>query len=299
MGLFDLFKKTDKVGKDSTIESKEIIDNVEETKDKSEVITKLSYHPDWNVPQEQKYIFNFLANELEPLKPNQLSLAAINIDVNPSNGAWEVKAFLRNSLPKTIELGEMGLYLLDKDGKVIASKTFNLKELGSIPAESARPWVFTFEKNSIQVDELPEEGWKIAFNLISLRGHQLDLDESWKKKLTEDQIKQLENIVKNLPKLGKSEVNFTGFQIKLLEDQSLAVSILLRNGNEKSINLEQLPLEILDANQNQVAKGHFKLDPVLTVQPNSTKPWTFVFPKEMVNAEGADFSRWTPRVPQN
>ncbi|SOC34911.1 accessory Sec system S-layer assembly protein [Ureibacillus acetophenoni] len=298
MGLFDLFKKTDKVGKDSAIDSKEIIKDVKETNTNKQVVTKLSYHPDWQVPQEQKYIFNFLANELEPLKPNQLSLAAINIDVNQRTGAWDVKAFFRNSLPKAIELGEMGLYLLDKDGKVIASKTFNMKELGSIPAESARPWVFTFEKNTLQVDELPEEGWKIAFNLVSLRGHQLDLDDSWKNKLSEDQIKQLEKIVKDLPKLGKTEVNFTGFQIKLMDDQSLAVSILLRNGNEKSVNLEQLPLEIYDANQKQIAKGYFKLDPVLSIQPNSTKPWTFIFPKEMVNAEDADLSSWTPRVPQ-
>ncbi|KGR80117.1 accessory Sec system S-layer assembly protein [Ureibacillus manganicus] len=298
MGLFDLFKKTDKVGKDSTVESKELLNEVEESKNTVEVNTKLSFHPDWDVPQEQKYIFNFLSNELEPLKPNQLSLAAIAIDVNQANGSWDVKAFLRSSLPKAIELGEVGLFLLDKDGKVIASKTFDLKELGSIPAESARPWVFTFEKNTIQASELPEEGWKIAFNLVSLRGHQLDLDETWKNKLSEEQINQLEKIIKDLPSLGKTEVNFTGFQIKLLEDKGLAVSILLRNGNEKAINLEQLPLEILDANKKQIAKGYFKLDPVLTVQANSTKPWTFVFPKEMVDAEGADFSSWTPRVAQ-
>lgn len=298
MGLFDLFKKTDKVGKDSAIDSTEIMKDGAKSNSQKQVVTKLSYHPDWQVPQEQKYIFNFLANELEPLKPNQLSLAAINIDVNPSNGAWEVKAFLRSSLPKEIELGEMGLFLLDKEDKVIASKTFDLKELGSIPAESARPWVFTFEKNTLQVDELPEEGWKIAFNLISLRGHQLDLDDSWKGKLSEEQIKQLENVVKNLPKLEKTEVNFTGFQIKLLEDSGLAVSILLRNGNEKTLSLEQLPLEILDANQKLVAKGFFKLDPALTIQPDSTKPWTFIFPKEMVNVEGADLRSWTARVVQ-
>lgn len=298
MGLFDLFKKTDKIGKDSTIDSTEIIEDVENGDTSAKVVTKLSYHPDWNVPQEQKYIFNFLANELEPLKPNQLSLAAIDIDENTSTGAWDVKAFFRNSLPKAIDLGEMGLFLLDKDGKVIASKTFDFKELGSIPAESARPWVFTFEKNTIQATELPEEGWKIAFNLISLRGHQLDLEESWKTQLTEEQIAQLENIVKDLPKLGKTEVNFTGFQLKVLEDEGMAVSIFVRNGNEKSINIEQLPLEILDANQKQVAKGFFKLDPSINVQPNSSKPWTFVFPKEMVNTEGADLSKWTPRLVQ-
>ena len=92
--------------------------------------------------------------------------------------------------------------------------------------------------------------------------------------------------------------NFTGLQIHLKDDQSLHASIFIRNGNDKSINLEQLPLEITDATGKLVAKGSFKMDPVLTVQPNSTKPWTFIFPAELVDAEGADLSRWTARVPQ-
>ncbi|MEL3960220.1 accessory Sec system S-layer assembly protein [Lysinibacillus endophyticus] len=299
MGIFDFFKKTDKVGKDSAIDSKELVKGSENKKTSTkEVVTKLSFHPDWNVPQEQQYVFRFLANELEPLKPNQLSLAAISIEEEARNGAWHVKAFFRSSLSQPIELGDIELILLDKDDKRLASKQFNFKELGTIPAESARPWVFTFDKNSIEAEEVPEEGWKIAFNLISLRGHQLDLDDTWKKQLPKEQQELLAKVVKDLPKLGKTEVNFTGFQVKLRDDQSLHASIFIRNGNEKAINLEQLPLEIIDANGKRVAKGSFKLDPILTVQPNSTKPWTFIFPAELVNAENADFSRWTARVVQ-
>ncbi|MEL4024074.1 accessory Sec system S-layer assembly protein [Lysinibacillus endophyticus] len=299
MGIFDFFKKTDKVGKDSAIDSKELVGSSNNKKSATkEVVTKLSFHPDWNVPQEQQYVFRFLANELEPLKPNQLSLAAISIEEEARNGAWHVKAFFRSSLSQPIELGDIELILLDKDDKRLASKQFNFKDLGTIPAESARPWVFTFDKNSIEAEEVPEDGWKIAFNLISLRGHQLDLDETWKKQLPKEQQELLEKVVKDLPKLGKTEVNFTGLQVNLRDDKSLHASIFIRNGNDKAINLEQLPLEIIDANGKRVAKGSFKLDPILTVQPNSTKPWTFIFPAELVDAENADFSRWTARVVQ-
>lgn len=299
MSLFSFFKKTDKVGKDSAVDSEQLVEGAQKSQTTEEVVTKLSFHPDWDVPQEQKYVFSFLANELEPLKPNQLSLSAIAIEEDLKTKAWNVKAFFRSSLPQPIELGEIELLLLDKDDKKIAEKTFDFKELGSIPAASARPWVFTFDKQSILENaEIPEEGWKIAFNLISLRGHQLELDEAWKKQLPKEQQEKLIEIVKGLPKLGKTEVNFTGLQAKLQDDQSLHVSIFIRNGNDKAINLEQLPLEVIDANGKQVAKGSFKLDPVLTVQPNSTKPWTFIFPKELVNAEDADLSRWTARVVQ-
>jgi len=290
-------KKTDKVSGDSAVDTKELVKDSKQSQENKLVKTKLSFHPSWNVPQEQQYVFRFLANELAPLRPNQLSLAAINIEKDVA-GAWQVKAFFRSSLPQPIELGEVELILLDKDDKRLGSKWFDFKELGKIPPESARPWVFKFENNYLETEEIPEEGWKIAFNLASLREHQLDLDETWKKQLPKEQQEILAKIVKDLPKLEKNEVNFTGLQIKLQEDNSLHASVFIRNGNSKAINLEQLPLEIIDANGKQVAKGSFKMDPVLTVQPNSTKPWTFIFPESLVDAEGADLSRWTPRVVQ-
>lgn len=296
MGLFSYFKKTDKVGKDSAISSNEL-GKESNNSSKTEVQTKLSYHPSWVVPKEQQYIFNFLANELKPLLPNQLSLSAINIEED-RNGDWNVKAFFRSSLNQAIELGDIELFILDAEGNKIAGQYFDFKQLGVIPPESARPWVFTFKKGSIDANEIPGEGWQLAFNLVSLRGHQLDLDESWKKQLPKEQQEALAELVKTLPTLGKNEVNFTGLQIKLQDNGNLATSIFIRNGNDKAINLEQLPLEIIDANGKVVAKGSFKTDPVLTIQPNSTKPWTFIFPSELVDAENADLSRWTARVPQ-
>lgn len=298
MSLFSFFKKSDKVVSDSAIDSQQLGQDSEQSTNTQEVETKLSFHPDWNVPQEQKYIFNFLANDLTPLKPNQLSLAAISIEEDPNTAAWNVKAFVRSSLPKSIELSEIELLLLDKDDKQLATKAFNFKELGTIPANSARPWVFSFEKNTLLTDEIPEDGWKIAFNLISLREHQLELDETWKTQLPTEQQEALKNIVKGLPKLEKNEVNFTGLQAKLNEDNSLVATIFIRNGNTKAINIEQLPLEIIDANGKLAAKGAFRLDPVLSVQPNSTKPWTFIFPEDLVLKEELDFSRWSARVTQ-
>ncbi len=206
--------------------------------------------------------------------------------------------FFRSSLPEAIELGEIELFIMDKNDELVASKKFDFKALGTIPAESTRPWVFEFEKSTIKVDEVPEEGWKIAFNLVSLRDHQLELDPTWEEQLPAEQKEELAKIVKTLPKLGETEVNFTGLQAKFANNGSLNVSIFIRNGHSKAINLEQLPIEIIDARGIQIAKGSFKMEPVLTVQPNSTKPWTFIFPSQLVNPKGADLSRWTARVTQ-
>ncbi|CAM5519993.1 Accessory Sec system S-layer assembly protein OS=Lysinibacillus sphaericus OX=1421 GN=LS41612_19670 PE=4 SV=1 [Lysinibacillus sphaericus] len=298
MGLFSFFKKSDKIVQENTIDSKDLLGNASTNKgDNRDVVTKLSFHPEWNVPQEQKYIFNFLANELEPLKPNQLSLSSINIEDEPRTGKWLVRAFFRSSLAEAIELGEIELFIMDKNDELVASKKFDFKALGTIPAKSAVHG-FLIEKSTIKVDEVPEDGWKIAFNLVSLRGHQLEVDPSWEQQLPAAQKEELAKIVNTLPKLGETEVNFTGLQAKLADNGNLNVSIFIRNGHNKAINLEQLPLEIIDATGKQIAKGSFKMDPILTVQPNSTKPWTFIFPAELVDAQQADLSRWTARVTQ-
>ena len=61
MGLFDLFKKGDTVGKDSAVDSAQIVATKTKkgTDANRDVQTKLSFHPEWQVPQEQQYVFNF------------------------------------------------------------------------------------------------------------------------------------------------------------------------------------------------------------------------------------------------
>ena len=297
MGLFSIFNKTKKTGADSTVQSNELLNGNANDSSENLVQTSLSYHPEWDVPKEQQYVFSFLSNELQSLKPNQISLSGIDIDVNERSGEWLVKAFFRSSLKKQIKMGKVELLILSEDGNVLAAKEFNLEELGEIPALSDRPWVFAFEKATHKVSEKPVDGWKIAFNVQSLVPHQLDLAPTWDEALAQDQKDALSKIVKSLPKLKEREVNFSGFQAKPQEDGSIAISVFIRNGHSQHITLEQLPLELLDASGELVARGSFKLDS-LQVKANTTKPWTFIFPAEMVLIQDADFSKWTVRVPQ-
>lgn len=297
MNLFSFFKKVEKTGKESAVDSKEIIGAVDGVASTAEVKTALSYHPSWKVPQEQEYVFRFLSNELEALKPNQISLSGIEIDVDPATEGWLVKAFFRSSLDQAIQMEEVELLLLDENEKVIASQQFNLGELGEIPAASARPWIFVFDKENILAEVPPKEGWKLAFNVQSMVPHRLDLAEAWEEGLGEEQKKLLAETVSNLPKLKPKEVNVTGFQIKVEEDGSIAASVFIRNGHSKEINIEQLPLELTDATGELVAKGTFKLEG-FSVKANTTKPWTFIYPENLVQKENADFSRWIIKVTQ-
>ena len=297
MNFLSFFKKAEKTGRDSTIDSQELVTDVNQSTATDEIETAVSFHPDWSLTQEQEYVFSFLSNELEPLKPNQISLSGIDIDVEPANGSWLVKAFFRSSLDQQIEVGTVELLLLDEHEKMLASSEFNLAELGEIPARSARPWIFEFTKDNTFAGEPPAEGWKLAFNVQSMVPHKLELEKAWEEGLTKEQKEGLEKVVEGLPKLKPREVNISGFQVKSEEDGSIAASVFIRNGHSKEIKIEKLPLELIDAEGELVAKGSFSLDQ-FSVKANTTKPWTFIYPKEMVQKENPELSRWTIRVPQ-
>lgn len=298
MNLFSFFKNAKKTGTDTTVSSSELLEGAsEEHHNQNEVNTSLSIAPGWKVSKEQEYVLKFLSNDLPPLKADQLSLSGIEIDVDKGKGDWNVQAFFRTSLDRPIKLGKAELMLLDERHEVLASQEFDLSELGTLPAFSNRPWIFKFDQKNLNATEVPNDQWSLAFNVQSLVPHSLDLEPAWDEALPKEQKASLKELVKNLPALKPREVNITGFQSRFTDDGSLAVSIFIRNGHTKHIQLEKLPLEVLDARGEQVAKGAFKLNN-LEVKANTSKPWTFIFPKEMLKTETPDFSRWTARVPQ-
>lgn len=275
-------------GKDSTISSEELVDE-KDVASQEEIDTELSLHPTWKISQEEQYVLRFLNNDLAPLKPNQISLAGI--ELTQEKAGIVVTAFIRTSLSKAISLKETTLLLLDEEGKVIARKAFDLAEVGEIPARSSRPWNFPFEGGLLKVPaaDIPKEGWKLAFELKPK--HHLDLEESWEKGLSAADKEKLEQVVEKVGAPNDGEVNFLGLTANINADESLHVTLLIRNGSNKDIKIEQLPLEIVDASDEIVAKGGFKLNN-LEVKAYTSKPWTFIFPKDMILKENLDFSKW-------
>ncbi|MDF0726055.1 accessory Sec system S-layer assembly protein [Cytobacillus sp. S13-E01] len=281
--------KINKTGEDSTISSQELLNEQEENTVEAEVETTLSLHPTWTISTEQQYVYRYLSNELQPLKPNQISIAGV--EVNKDNDNLVVTAFIRNSLAKPIKMESTTLLLIGTNNEKLAKKEFDLSVLGEIPAKSNRPWHFVFEKTSLFINNFPDKGWKLAFELKSKTTHELDLEESWEKSLAEEEKLKLKEMVEKLEPPKSGEINFLGLQIKQVDNNDLHVTVLIRNGNDKGIKLEQIPLQIEDANGEIIAKGGFKLDN-FQVNPNTSKPWTFIFPSTLVTKENPDLSKW-------
>jgi accessory Sec system S-layer assembly protein len=284
--LLSFFKKKKKSGEDSAVSAQELVSETDVANDE-EIETELSLHPSWNLPLEQQYVLRFLNNELKPLKPNQISLSGI--DLARETDYVIVSAFVRHSLSKPIKLEKATLLLLSPDNKIIARKQFDLEELGEIPAKSSRPWHFIFENSILKTDEIPNEGWKLAFELKPQ--HRLDLEESWEQSLSDEDKEKLRQLVAQLEPPKPGEVNFLGLQAKLTEEHELHVTVFIRNGSEQNIQIQQLPLQVEDASGEVIARGGFTLDH-FEVKANTTKPWTFIFPKELVQKTSPDLSKW-------
>ncbi|SDH18556.1 accessory Sec system S-layer assembly protein [Alteribacillus persepolensis] len=279
-------------GNESAVSSEELLNETSEADNtEEEVHTDLSFHPEWTMSKEDQYSFQFLNMECPALRPNQISLSGISLQENEP-GTCQITAFIRNSLNKTITLHETTLVFLDAKDNVLGRKTVDLSSAGEIPAKSSRPWNFTFNDEELFTSDLPEEGWKLAFQLKpSSRKHSLQLDNSWEQSLAEKDKSKLKEMVENLDPPKPGEVNFMGLKALQKDDGALHVTLLIRNGSNKNITLEQIPLQVEDSHSQVVAKGGFSLDQ-FEVKANTSKPWTFIFPTELVQKEHIDLSSW-------
>lgn len=295
--MLSIFKRNKKnvEGIDSAVDSSELLDEGTASSD-VEIKTELVFHPEAPTSTEDRYYYGFLNNELPLLKENQLSLSGI--ELKKLENGYAISAFVRNSLNKGVKFQKMPLLLIGPNGEKLGRKEFDLSQLGELPALSSMPWFFVFEEKDLFVSEIPRSDWKLAFELkAAKKPHSLDLADSWEKSLADGDKEKLETMVSEMTPPKPGEVNFMGLQIKQADEGKLHVTMLIRNGSEKNISLQQLPLLVEDATGDVIARGGFTLDS-FEVKANTSKPWTFIFPKELVQKENPDFSSWKAYPPQ-
>ena len=255
------------------------------------VYTTLVFHESQDFSTPETYVLRFHHQQLPSLKPNQISISGIRLTRFEEDVI--IDAFIRNTLDRAVRFEMVDLLLIDENSKPLAKKTFDLSEMGEIPALSCVPWRFFFEEEDYVAESIPDEGWKIAFELKhESKEHTLDLAPSWDEQLSAEQREHLEKVVAGLPELKEDEVNFMGLEAVMQEAGTFAVTVLIRNGSKKkSIKIEQLPLVVEDADGDQVCQGGFALED-FEVKANTTKPWTFIFPEPLVVKKNPNLTRW-------
>ncbi|MCL6584935.1 MAG: accessory Sec system S-layer assembly protein [Anoxybacillus sp.] len=284
--------------KTKTTPNTEALPDRKEEQTNEEMKTTLSFHPDWDVSPQERYVYQFHHQQLPPLKPNQLSISGMKLI--EYNDGFVVVAFLRSTLPKPVRFEQINLLLLDENGQAIAKRAFAMDSFGELPPMTARPWRFLFSAEDKLVDKIPQEGWKIAFELKQApkrEDHRLDLEASWEQSLSTQQREHLQKLIETLPPLSVGEINFMGLEAKLNEKRDLVITLLIRNGSDKHIQLEQIPLVVEDASGDIICKGVFQLEQ-FEVKANTSKPWTFIFPSTLLLKEDVDLTKWKVYPPK-
>lgn len=290
------FLRGNKIKADDQSEEKDasdILNTIGEGEEELE--TELSIPKSWNLTEEEQYVYAFHNTQSPKLKKNQISIYGMEL-LRESVSEIKITGLIRSTVEKSIQFEKATIILLNGNKEGIARKEFDLSKLGTLPTNSARPWEFVFQQDDFLRDvNEPINNWSLAFELK--QPHRLDLAESWEKSIANETLEALERIVQDAPELKPDEVNFMGIQARKDDEGQLAVTLLIRNGSDKNINLEQIPLGVRDASNEEVARGSFKLDD-FEVKANTSKPWTFIFPKSMVKKEDIDFSKWAAYVIQ-
>ncbi len=89
-----------------------------------------------------------------------------------------------------------------------------------------------------------------------LKQHQLDLEDAWKKTLSNKQKEQLLQLVDTLS-IKKNEVSITGLLAKFKKSGGFVATVLLHNGFKQPIDIHEASLKIIDANKLTFAKERF------------------------------------------
>lgn len=256
------------------------------------VATQLHMNIVWKVmlTKAEKYAINFIHSELPKIPKGQLAVNGFEIKMEPSG--MRCTAFIRNSTDKNIRIEDINMVLINND-QVIARQTFDLRDLGEIPALHSTPWDFTFRPESFLVDlnGLQIGKWKLAFELKRRMELALDIPDTWKKSMSPEQQQQLAEIAKKLPLPQPDTVNFTGIEATMDQEKNLRVVLMIQNATNKNMTIHQLPLFVRDNAGDIVATGVFEMGD-FEVKAYTAKPWMFVFQPHLVKKDTPDFSRW-------
>jgi len=201
----------------------------------------------------QEELYNI--NEIEPLKENQVNLATTYFS-NKGN-ELEVGFFIRNTLKNEISLEEVVLAIQSSKGDIISNLTCNLKELGSMPSYTGTPCSLKFIINEGSIYD-PNEEYRVIFNknINCFQSVKADI-ENISIDMSFDEEEEIRKFEKGLDTLRKDEINIAIFKLVKDDNGSINITLLVRNGYNKEIKLERLPITIMNYNNYPICKHVF------------------------------------------
>ncbi|AKN33479.1 hypothetical protein Ccar_22680 [Clostridium carboxidivorans P7] len=258
-------------------------------KQKVEVELSLTERFDAVVSDVQKDIMNEEISGLEPIKKNDINISTIyTFDYGDE---IEAKVYFRNGFTKKVNFEYVPLIMVNSKGDIVASKMFDLREMGDIPTGGARPWKLYFEKSCVDIEKFSPEDCKILFNknikAVNYAKFEFeDFPEEFNNFRSE-----FERFLENAPNIEKGQFSVSTFSIVVQQNGNLVITLVARNSVEKTVKIEEMPITVKDENDNVIVNGKFQLKD-FTVSPMKAKVCVLVFNTDLNAESGVDTSKW-------
>lgn len=208
----------------------------------------------------------------------------------PDGAALLVGFYISNGFTKKLKFKNVPLVLLDSNKKVLAQQSFAGETIGVVDGGSAKACVVRFQPDNIYVKDVPSE-CEVCFDVRDKRPKNIKIRyQALPKNISIGQQEKLEEILAKLPPIKQGEVDFSRLCAKVTAQNQLLATVIIRNATDKPVNLEQIPLIMLDANQKELARGLFDVKNIM-IKPYKAILWTFNF--ELISQDrDVDLSTW-------
>ncbi|MCB2289506.1 SLAP domain-containing protein [Clostridium sp. CS001] len=202
----------------------------------------------------------------------------------------EVSVYLRNGLSTQINFDKVPLVIVNKNGDVLAKQIMDMGDFGILPPFSARPYKVYFDKANLLVDTISNDDFQIQFesSISAINTVKVELEDI-PENMDYDLKSSFTNFLAKLPLIKAGDVNIEVFKTLRGMDNSISIVFMIRNGCDKVIKLERLPIMIKDEQEEVVAKGMFDIENV-SVNPHKAKVYDFTITEDYIVNKDFDIS---------
>lgn len=204
----------------------------------------LVFDNEMGIPKEDEYVFRYHAKRLPALLDNQLSIELLHAE-HLSEGL-SIIALFRNTLPDSFEIDELPVLVLNADNIPLGRKVLSRVDLPNFESRTSKPVYIDFFENELFSDLEMEDlkTMRLVFQMNPIDRLQKN-SETERNDFSPAAWRQLARTNVLTPPVGENEFNMMLVQTEKVES-SVTTTLLLRNGYEQDLNVEQLPLELVN-----------------------------------------------------
>lgn len=254
---------------------------------------KLSLKPESEVVMsdvQKDYLQDEMAETIPEIEKGQVNVSGVY--AYKDGDQWEVKFFITNGLNQELNFERVPFKIINSTGEEIAYQVFSLKEMGNIPPYSARPGKVYFNKGNVFVDEIHHDDWKLVFdaNIKAVTYAEGIEFEKFPEEMTDKDKNAFNEFLRNIPKIEKGQFSANVFTMFQYKDGDILITLVFRNGADKEVGIEKLPLTLKDENGEIVFSASYTLED-FKVSPEKARILSVVVKKDILLKEEVDLTK--------